>query len=315
MEFQAYPTMQKDRKNVRMLLRVQGLLHGTDSVLLPMALLLCAGGLVTYQHFGTNDSGRNSIKTFLAKILLGMLPLVIVEKKVVSCADPIRLFSRFSTKVLLMHASFLGLRLLTLGFPEIPVQSPKLDVFYFVGACILMPIVFGLRPSFAHVWEHRDVLALASMAMCVAVVEVMLANTHVGYRNSGRWSDRFYRAHFIEDLVVTGSDYLELVSFVPAVWMAYRHDTGGIPTEVDIKDSQKRAFGLFTFLLAFYVHEDLVNSFKIRQSFPLAAVAHVAHFLLVLDCAVFLLAHLCSPEKFSKLRGAVLGWVADISAV
>eukprot|EP00421_Protoceratium_reticulatum_P020536 CAMPEP_0168392916 /NCGR_PEP_ID=MMETSP0228-20121227/18743_1 /TAXON_ID=133427 /ORGANISM="Protoceratium reticulatum, Strain CCCM 535 (=CCMP 1889)" /LENGTH=141 /DNA_ID=CAMNT_0008406269 /DNA_START=91 /DNA_END=513 /DNA_ORIENTATION=+ len=141
--------MLKDRKNVRMLLRVQGLLHRTDSVMLPVALLLCAGTLVVYQHFATNDSGRNSIKTFLAKILMGMLPLFILEKKVVSCSDPVRLFSRFSTKVLLMHACFLGLRLLTLPFPELMVDSPKFDVSAFVAACILLPAVFRLRPSFA----------------------------------------------------------------------------------------------------------------------------------------------------------------------
>mmetsp|Transcript_67317 Transcript_67317/g.190848 ORF Transcript_67317/g.190848 Transcript_67317/m.190848 type:complete len:98 (-) Transcript_67317:75-368(-) len=97
--------------------------------------------------------------------------------------------------------------------------------------------------------------------------------------------------------------------------MAYRHDTGGIPTEVDIKDSQKRALSLFTFLLAFYAFEDLAGGFNVRRTFPLAAGGHVAHFLLLLDCAVFLLAHLYDPEKFSKLRGAVLSWVADISAV
>mmetsp|Transcript_67331 Transcript_67331/g.190882 ORF Transcript_67331/g.190882 Transcript_67331/m.190882 type:complete len:306 (+) Transcript_67331:1-918(+) len=305
--------MQKSRAGARALLRAQGLLHGSDSVLLPLALLLSAGGLIFGQHMISHETGRHSIRTFLAKILASMLPLVVLERKLVSCSDPVRLFSRFSTKVLLMHGCFLGLRLGTATFPGVHYDQLRAAALFFAAACALLLTVFKFRPTPGNLWEHRGVFLLFFLAMAMAVAEVAL--TTRGFWLGDLWKFPHVRRAFTGDLMSMGSGHVELLAFVPAVWMAYRQDAGGVPTDADIRESQKRAVCLFAFVMAFYVPEDLLNAQRVRARHPLAAAGHIAHYLLLLDFAAFLLAHLYDPEKFAKLRGALLSFVADISAV
>merc|ERR550537_965432 len=57
------------------------------------------------------DYQQDSIKIFLALIVIQMLPLVALEMKIMSCADPVGLFCRFATPVTLAHALFLAMRL------------------------------------------------------------------------------------------------------------------------------------------------------------------------------------------------------------
>mmetsp|Transcript_8922 Transcript_8922/g.26212 ORF Transcript_8922/g.26212 Transcript_8922/m.26212 type:complete len:313 (+) Transcript_8922:79-1017(+) len=312
MEFQAYPSIQKTRKDIYMLLRVQGVLHSSDSVLLPVVLLIGGTGLVIHAHMTSHITGRHSTKAFLMKLLISMLPLAILERKMVSCADPVRLFSRFSAKVLMMHACFLGLRLVLLGFPHAASEQMKTNCAFFVLAGVLLPAVFKLRLSFAFLWEHRDVFSLALLAITLAVTEVMLLGNFSRLRMQHWWS----RTQLIEDMLMTGSDYIELVAFVPAVWMACRHGLDSVGTsEADIRNSQKRALTLFAFLLAFYSFEDLSNAYQIWDLHFMAAVGHVGHFVFLLDFVAFLLAHLYDPERFTKFREMLRSWVVDANAV
>mmetsp|Transcript_49077 Transcript_49077/g.151904 ORF Transcript_49077/g.151904 Transcript_49077/m.151904 type:complete len:313 (-) Transcript_49077:87-1025(-) len=312
MEFEAYPSSPSSRKDVRVFLRVQNILHRSDSVLLPVSLLLVGTSLVTYQHLTDSDTGRHSIRNFLAKILVSMFPLAILEKRILSCSDPVGLFAKFSAKVLLMHACFLGLRVASMAFPDVQVGSYKYsNLASFFMACGLLPTVFGLRPSVASIVEHREVLGLAFAALFIAFAEVALLGRF-------RLGDSWARTLIIEDLIITGSDYIEILSFVPAVWMAYRKDASNSGTsmgQAGVADSQRRALCLFAFLAFFYMVEDIFHAVGLMRSLPLAAAAHVAHYLLLLDFATFVLAHLYDPEKFGKCRGTLLNWFADVCAV
>jgi len=95
--------------------------------------------------------------------------------------------------------------------------------------------------------------------------------------------------------------------------MACREDCD-VPS-TDLATTQRRAVCLFAFLAAFYSVEDVGNAISLRRDCPLASCGHVAHFLLLVDFATFLLAHLCDPDKFAKLRGEFCAWLAGACAV
>eukprot|EP00416_Gambierdiscus_australes_P026941 CAMPEP_0171058400 /NCGR_PEP_ID=MMETSP0766_2-20121228/2475_1 /TAXON_ID=439317 /ORGANISM="Gambierdiscus australes, Strain CAWD 149" /LENGTH=308 /DNA_ID=CAMNT_0011513675 /DNA_START=83 /DNA_END=1009 /DNA_ORIENTATION=+ len=306
MEFHAYPSPVAGRKDQNLLLRVQSALHSSDSIALPSSLLLIGTILVVYQHMTDDNTGRHSVRNFLAKILASMTPLALLERKILSCVDPIALFAKLSAKVLLMHTCFLGLRMACLLFPDVNVGYSACNVVAFTTACVMLPWIFGLRAAFASVIEHRDVWGLALVCAVIALLEVMLLG-RFGF--SSYWT----RLKFIEDVLITGSDYIEILAFVPAVWMAWRKE--GADARVELADSQKRAICLFAFLVAFYCVEDVFNAMQVRKAYPLAACGHFAHFSLLMDFSAFVLAHLYDPEKFAKLRGSIAAWVADACAV
>mmetsp|Transcript_48135 Transcript_48135/g.111473 ORF Transcript_48135/g.111473 Transcript_48135/m.111473 type:complete len:306 (+) Transcript_48135:60-977(+) len=305
MEFQAYPTT-VHRKETNFLLRVQSFLHSSDSVLLPCVLLGVGSFLVLYQHLTDDDTGRHSVRNFLAKILISMLPLVLLERAILACADPIGLFGEFSAKVLLMHVCFLGLRMACNLFPDVQVGYTYCNALAFVAGCVMLPWIFRIRFSLQCLREHGDVLCLAAATLLLALLEVVLLGK---FKFSNKWT----RNMFIEDLILTGSDYIEILAFVPAAWMAWRKK--GVVASMDLFNSQRRAVWLFAFLTCFYSVEDLANAYNLRVDFPLAALGHFAHFLLLMDFSTFLLAHLFDPEKFAKLRGAIANWFADVCAV
>eukprot|EP00413_Alexandrium_margalefii_P021117 CAMPEP_0204576926 /NCGR_PEP_ID=MMETSP0661-20131031/42058_1 /ASSEMBLY_ACC=CAM_ASM_000606 /TAXON_ID=109239 /ORGANISM="Alexandrium margalefi, Strain AMGDE01CS-322" /LENGTH=307 /DNA_ID=CAMNT_0051585725 /DNA_START=68 /DNA_END=991 /DNA_ORIENTATION=+ len=307
MEFQAYPGEEaQGRKSPNVFLRVQNVLHSTDSVALPVSLVAIGSFLVIYQHMTDEDTGRHSVRNFLAKILVSMVPLAVLERKILQCTDPVGLFAKFSAKVLLMHAFFLGLRLACLAFPDVKVGYTYCNTIAFVVACAVLPWIFGVRASAASFSEHRDVGCLALFTFAVALLEVTIL---------GKFSyhDTMTRSLFVEDVILTGSDYIEVIAFVPAVWMACRRD-GDTPS-FELADSQRRAVCLFAFLTAFYCVEDVANAVALRKDYPMATCAHAAHFLLLMDFSTFLLAHLYDPEKFAKLGSRFCTWLADACAV
>mmetsp|Transcript_59397 Transcript_59397/g.176697 ORF Transcript_59397/g.176697 Transcript_59397/m.176697 type:complete len:307 (-) Transcript_59397:110-1030(-) len=306
MEFQAYPEAGRHRKEQHIFLKVQNVLHSTDSVALPCSLLAVGSFLVMYQHMTDEDTSRHSIRNFLAKVLVSMVPLAFLERRILQCSDPVGLFAKFSAKVLLMHAFFLGLRLACVVLPDVQVGYACCNALAFVGACVMLPLVFGLRISVGSLYEHRDVCFLALCTFLLALLEVSLLGK---FAFSNKWT----RNMFIEDVILTGSDYIEIISFVPAVWMACREDCD-VPS-TDLATTQRRAVCLFAFLAAFYSVEDVGNAISLRRDCPLASCGHVAHFLLLVDFATFLLAHLCDPDKFAKLRGEFCAWLAGACAV
>merc|ERR1719221_1258157 len=102
-------------------------------------MLLVGSSLVAYQHCTHWDTSRSSIRNFLIKILVSMVPLGILEFKVPRCADPVGLFAKFSTKVMMMHIAFLLLRLTLNG---VEAGNRRFDTGMLLVACTLLPTVF-----------------------------------------------------------------------------------------------------------------------------------------------------------------------------
>merc|ERR1740117_2114618 len=92
--------------------QTQDIMHKKPQVV-PGVLLGFAGSLIVARHMTHTQYGHEPdvLKTFLAMILIQMLPLVAPEMKIMSCADPVGLFCKFATPVTLVHAIFLTMRL------------------------------------------------------------------------------------------------------------------------------------------------------------------------------------------------------------
>jgi len=267
--------------------KTQHALHGKDSNALPASLLVVAGILVTYRHMTQETWEGNQLKTFLALIMIQMLPLVLIELKMPSCSDPMALLARFGPKVLLMHAFVLGVR----GWYNIAHDDGVWDLLYFVGACVALHMGFGMRLTLRHVFEHRDVLGLVLLAALTATVEESMSYLAMNPRQR-------LRHEGLLSVVVPTCNYAEILGFVPAVWMVWRSKTelGPCSAADDVKIQTKAKY-FFAFLLAFYFCEDLGSVPSLWARMPLAAAGHAAHFLLVLDFSGFMLAHVYSPEK------------------
>merc|ERR1719420_2659829 len=102
------------------------------------------------------------------------------------------------------------------------------------------------------------------------------------------------------------------MAFVPAVWMLYRESTSGerMPSVESIQ-TKRTSTAFFLFLVIFYFTEDITQAYESMFISPLAAMAHMAHFLLLSDFAFYILAHVYNPEK---LMGELRKWLpADLA--
>lgn len=277
--------------------QAQDALHGKSRAALPACMLAAACALVIYRHATETEQGHDPLKTFLALIVVQMLPLVFLEIKMLDCPDPAGMLSRFGAKVLLMHACFLALRVFAHPYTE--VGTGLCNLVSLLGACAALHMGFGFRWSAAGLRKHCDVCLLAVAAAAAACITCLVG-------------DDINDLPYVELVIATASDYIELLAFVPAVWMVQRSDKDVVQEWSGSPDPQKQAVAFFLFLVALYSAEDGVSALRLWGDLPLAAAAHLAHLLLVLDVACFLLAHFCNPEK---LKGGFLWWLPDACSV
>lgn len=278
--------------------QAQVALHGqTNNAALPGVLVAAASVMVVYKHFTEpvhmTDQGGDPIKHFLALIVIQMLPLVFLEIKILSCPDPVGMLSRFGSKVLLMHGCFLFLRVLAWPLLEVGLGVCNLIALVLVGVALHQ----GFQFRCASISEHLDIGCLLLLAIGGAVCTELL--------------DFKRQDNFLECAIFTASSYIEILSFVPAVWMVYKSikkdDNERIP-EADVV--QKQAAFFFAFLVPFYIMEDVISAFRVGAVQPLAALGHVVHFLIILDFACFLLSHIYNPDK---VQGGFLRWLPAAS--
>lgn len=297
--------------SAKLIWKTQEVLHRKNSQVVPGTLILIAGSLIVYRHMTTEvDGSGDQIKEFLGLILLQMLPLVILEYKMMSSADPVGLFCKFGPSVTLMHALFQGSHAAYSGF------NGYRNILGFLGAFITMHIGFKQSWSRGGLLEHSMVWRLALLACaaaaCTEGIDVVLESFAVG-----RFKPPEDFQALLSQTFKTFFVYLEITAFVPAVWMVCRDDQPGRRFEVDGCDAhhvrmKKMATAFFLFLVGYYIIEDLWSAFLVCSYAPLASVAHVAHFCLLLDFAVFILAHIYNPEK---LVGELQKWLpVDISS-
>jgi len=261
----------------------RSVLHGkVVNIVLPVGLVLAAVLLLTYCHATADDINDNSSRVFLGLIVIQMLPLLFLELRLTSCPDPEAMLARFGTKVLLLHGCFLILRVAAWPLMEVGIGWSNL----IAAVVVLLVLHFGFRFKWKleSVLEHPDVVCLIAIATCGAVVTEL-----IDYEAS---------SSLLEHIIFTTSSYIEVLGFVPAVWMVHQSSkknddvsrTGGV-------DLTRQAVFFFVFLVGFYIFEDLVTSWKIRHLAGIAAIGHIVHFLMLGHFASFLLLQISSGMK------------------
>jgi len=276
-----------------MMWRTQDILHKKPQ-LVPGSLLLLASSLIVYRHMTHEAHQADILKTFLAMIVVQMLPLVALEVKIMSCADPVGLFCKFATPVTLVHAVFLGMRLCTYsnyGFGDQLIFGTA-----FVGA--LAAILKGYRQHWSCIFRCHGMWGLVGLALLASLSTSSLDN----YLNARQPS----WGKFFSTVFETSNSYIEILAFVPAVWMVYREDKNMDRFQVESTDTTRTSTAFFLFLVGFYLAEDLFNAYNVFGLYWMASVAHIVHFLLLLDFGVYVLAHVYNPEK---LVGELRKWL------
>merc|ERR1719379_2851400 len=159
-----------------MMWRTQDILHKKPQVV-PGTLLLLASSLIVCRHM-THEQyhGSDQLKTFLAMILVQMLPLVALELKIMSCADPVGLFCKFATPVTLIHAVFLGMRLIQHYLSSETIWDDTAQMLTaglgFAGA--LMTMTLGFRQSLVNIVLCKSVWGLMVLGFVAAFATNML---------------------------------------------------------------------------------------------------------------------------------------------
>jgi len=276
----------------------QDVLHKRKQVV-PGTLFLLSASLVVCRHM-THSGPENEpdfIKSFLAMIVLQMLPLVALEMKIMQCADPVGLFCKFATPVTLIHACFLMMRVLLYLEPHSGVHENML--WYsgagVVGAFWIMQKAYS--QSLSSIFKCNDVWMLISLAVVAAVGMSYLDGSLS--ESTDLWS-------LIVNVLRTSNTYVEIVAFVPAVWMVYGEDYQSVCRFQKGMDTKMTATAFFIFLIAFYVTEDLLSAYDAYEFSALASCAHFLHFILLVDFSCYILAHLYNPEK---LVGSLRKWL------
>jgi hypothetical protein len=272
--------------------QAQTTLHGkNNSNVLPALLVVAASILVVYKHFA-DEHGGDPTKHFLALVVIQMMPLVFLQVKILSCPDPVSMLTRFGTKTLLMHACFLALRVC--AWPLLEVGLGFCNVLGLVVACAALHWGFNFRCNSMR--AHWDVCGLWLLAVAGALCTELL--------------DFKSKTSLLENTIFAASNYIELLAFVPAVWMVQQAVKKNDDTYVAGTDTmvQTQAAYFFAFLVFYYVMEDVISAFRVCQDAPLAAVGHIVHFLLLLDFACFLLAKIYNPDQ---VHGSFLRRIPD----
>jgi len=265
----------------------------------PGILLLLASSLIIYRHMTHSTYGHESdhLQAFLVFILAQMLPLVALEMKIMSCTNPVGLFCKFATPVTLMHAFFLGMRLVM--YPQYDQECLLCSGVFFIGSLVAIHKAF--RQSWLNVIQCSAVWGLITLALMASVcTESLDAYLKPAWVASKDWES------FFQTVFQTSNSYIELVAFVPALWIVHREDQSSSRYQVESVETKRTSTAFFLFLVGFYVTEDLMNAYFAYEISWMASVAHVAHFCLLVDFAVYVLAHVYNPEK---LMGELRRWL------
>jgi len=266
-------------------LHVQG-----NNALLPSLLVAASSSMVVYKHF-TDEQGGDPTKHFLALNVIQMLPLVFLQTKILSCPDPVGMLSQFGTKVLLMHTCFLVLRVC--AWPLLEINNGFFNLIALVLACVALH--WGFRFRLTSMSSHLDVCCLLLLAAAGALCTELL--------------DFRRQASLLECTIFTASSYIEILAFVPGVWMVHKSIKKNDDECISEPDKvQNQAAFFFAFLVPFYIMEDVMSALRVGGQEPLAAIGHIVHFLVLLDFSCFLLSHIYNPDK---VQGSFLRWLPD----
>jgi len=268
-----------------------------NSMMLPGVMCLLASGLVLYQHIFPDTN--TPIQTFLTLVLATMLPLAYVDGKISSCNDPIGLMLKFGPKVLLMHGAFLIFRMRLLFYPE-EVLFNCTNVGGLIGVSIALAV--GFRQDMK-LDKHMDVLLLVGIAFMASVATEVIDICLRG------WATKPYAPGHFEQIVMSSSDYAEILAYAPAIWAIFKSDKKSDDVNpADTEQAKASAWAMALFLVGFYLVEDAYTAWYISGPLPIRAIAHMLHYFLLVDFSVYCVSVVYSPQDN---KGTMLQRFAD----
>lgn len=247
--------------------------------IIPTVLLVASILLFIYREF-TETKNDLSLCVMLGLNVIQMVPLMVLKVKILKHPDVVTVLSKFSTKVLLMHMSFIALRVVI--DPSGSDFEPG-EYWVFLAALLLACGILQIDSDFR--WkdlfmfdrEHRDIWILIFIAILLTCFQV--------------W--------WIPDTIKMTclSNRLEILSFMPAVWMLYRMDRCfEVFQPMPEASTQRRAICFFTFVVGYYIYEDLIIPMISLPGNMLYMTAHNVHLLLILDFGSFFIMQSYLPK-------------------
>lgn len=287
------------------------LMRSTNNLVLPSILLVLSILMVMYRHI-TIGLPYMGLRDTQALLLVQMIPLLALKFKMYTCSDRMGLLCRFAIKVLLIHVAFLSLRVtaqlyLIIGglgwknFWSMMTWDLFNDITSLYALLKILKESFGWEWDREHLSKHIEIQTLVGVSVAAAfstqIVDAFL-------------QPKLYKGFLkvVLSSAFEASNYLDVLTFVPGIWMLYRQDDGdgtvvfrGLKAQDHTEDKSKQTMYFFMFLLSFYFTEDLLSPIMTLRKEPLAIVAHTCHFMLILDMAGFFLqqaySHNSEPTK------------------
>lgn len=254
-----------------------------NSILLPGLLLLISSILVLHEHM---TSDRLDLRTFLTLVLATMVPLAYIDAVISSRSDPIGLLCTFGGRVLLLHLCFLLLRFRLFWYPGVFYLNLQ-NVIGFASCAVALFIGYRnlLGPK-----DFQNIGIIVVLAIGAAIgTELVTWGLHLA---------KTFRRELTLEILGTASEYAEILAFVPAVWTVFMSGKkDAAPMQVKPEHAKAAALAFFTFLMGFYLFEDVITAVVTFRDDTVAAFAHILHFLLLGDVSTFLVMHVFNPDK------------------
>lgn len=245
---------------------------------------------------------NEQVHAFLIVLLMTMLPLAYVDANISGCDDPIAIFHQFGLKVLMMHAAFLMIRSVTMLSSDaiLDIFNGRLNMAGSVASCIAM--CMGFQKQMFEFRRNADVVLLLVLALLTALVTMFMSGSFDYHMRMGHM--------FAIELSSITSDYIEVLSFVPAALVLFKSSKKEAKFEdVEEHEYKRNALAFGSLVVGFYLVEDFVTACLTVRDSPFEALAHILHFLLLVDLGVFLVASAYDPEN--RARGTMMSRFGD----
>lgn len=273
----------------------QPLMHESScTIVVPGVLLSVASFLMCYR-VATEEKHDAPLTGFLGQLVLQMLPMIALKYKMWTLSDRVSLVPKVLVKTLLMHLFVIVLRIIYL----ILKQSFDFDKFFVYQILLGMAVCWTLKNHFNFSFspgaflEHVDVRNILVLACACA-----FASEFVVLFIEPRFAS-FSAYEFMQEgmkprtLVLTASNYLDIVAFMPAVWKLYvvEKEFEDTPQGTMVSyEEQQQSKWFFAIVFAFYAWDDaLYPNFVMQNVETMVLVGHAAHLVLLLDFVGFFL--------------------------
>lgn len=293
-------------------------LESTNSLVLPGVLLILSSVFVLYRHL-TQGLSMLGLRDGGMLIAMQMVPMVALKLKLYSVTDRVGMLRRFSTKVLLMHLVFISIRvsaeiiLIAVGAGWSHVVSIYSwdflnDVTSLIALVSILKRYFNFERPFLQIFDHRDVVTLVVLASASGIAMEALDAVLDWKAYSGK---RPFVDNVIVALLFAQAEYIEVLTFMPAVWLLIRMEPDASvfkglrsgSTAEDFAALRKQTEMFFTWLISFYVTEDLICPVVLRGKETLVLCGHATHFMLLLDFSGFFLSQAVMRSKEKQQQG------------